>query len=99
MKNKAYIFIFDRESFTVEELDKFHNDLTTAQGIVSWWHYLSSAYILIVQENIKATDINNFLLKVIPKKHIFVSELNLINHNGFLPPNAWDWIKKQLTSI
>lgn len=98
MKNKAYIFLFNKDSFNEPEIDQFHKNLTTAQGIINWWHYLPSSYILIVKENITATDINNYLRQVIPDKHCFVCELKLQNHNGWLPQNAWDWIKNQLTA-
>jgi len=61
---------------------------------MSWWHYLESSYIIIVESNITATDICNFIQQLMPNKHFFVSELNLQNHNGWLPKEAWDWINK-----
>lgn len=95
MFNKAYIISFDKGGL----LDTFdyvglHNTLIAADGILSWWHYLETSYIVITSSNITASNIASYVMQLMPNKHFFVSELNLENHNGFLPQEAWDWINQ-----
>ncbi|MFM2394504.1 MAG: hypothetical protein RLZZ546_2486 [Bacteroidota bacterium] len=90
--NKAYIINFDKGGFF--NYQKFHKTLTTADGIISWWHYLESSYIVITNRNTSATNVSEFVRANMPDKHFFVCELNLKNHDGWLPQEAWDWINK-----
>lgn len=93
MFRKAYIINFDKGGLLdTFDYKKFHDTLTTAKGVINWWHYIESSYIIIVEKNISATIIGNFVQQYMPNKHFFVSELNLNNHNGWLPKEAWDWI-------
>lgn len=95
MKKKAYIISFDKDGiFDLFNYTDFHNKLTTAKGVINWFHYLQTSYIIITENNVKASDISSFLLKIMPKKHFVVFEVNLNNYNGWLPQTAWDWIKK-----
>jgi hypothetical protein len=95
MYNKAYIINFDKggilDSFDYE---KFHDNLTRAKGVINWWHYLESSYIIITATNVTATNVSDFVLQHMKDKHFLVAELNLKNHNGWLPKEAWDWINK-----
>lgn len=93
MSYKAYILTYDKNE-KIGTSD-FHTTLTEAKGIETWWHYLESTYILIVKDNISATNITDFITKVVPDNYFFVCELNLKNHNGWLPKEAWDWINEQ----
>jgi hypothetical protein len=100
MYRKAYVINFDKDG-VLDSFDykKFHDTLTTATGIISWWHYLQSSYIIIVEYNITATNISDFVKEHMPNKYFFVSELNLKNHNGWLPQEAWDWVNKFTNQI
>ncbi len=95
MYNKAYIINFDKggilDSF---DYKKFHDSITTAKGVVNWWHYLESSYIIITNNTTTATNVSDFVIQHMPNKHFLVAELNLKNHNGWLPKEAWDWINK-----
>ncbi|MCX6232778.1 MAG: hypothetical protein NTZ33_14665 [Bacteroidetes bacterium] len=95
MFKKAYILIFDKSSLIDNfNYQQFHTTLTTAKGIESWWHYLNNTYILIVDSKISANNISDFVRQHMTNKHFIVVELNLNNHNGWLPKEAWDWIMK-----
>ena len=97
MVKKAYIITFDHGGFFDKfDYTKFHNQLINSPQILDWWHYLKSTYIVIVDWNIEASHISNFILLTLPGKHFFVSELQLRNHNGWLPKQAWDWINMHL---
>jgi hypothetical protein len=92
---KAYIINFDKGGvFDSFDYKQFHDTITTAKGIINWWHYIESSYIIITENNINATHVSSFVGKHMKNKHFFVAELNLKNHNGWLPKEAWDWINK-----
>ena len=74
---------------------KFHKDLTTANGVNAWWHHIDSLYILKVDYGITSTDIADYIKSIAPKKQFFVIEISLKNYNGWLPADAWEWLKKQ----
>lgn len=95
MYNKAYIINFDKGGL-IDSFDykKFHDNLTTAKGVINWWHYLESSYIIITDANVTATNVSDFVLQHMKEKYFLVVELNLKNHNGWLPKEAWDWINK-----
>ena len=93
MARKAYLLTFDRD----DEINykDFHAKLTTLPGVINWWHYIKSSYILIASYE-TATELNNLIVPLLPKgKTMLLIEVNLKNRNGLLVKNAWDWLKKQ----
>jgi len=95
MANKTYIVTLDKggllDTFNYVE---FHKQLTTAEGIISWWHYLESTYLLIVPDSANSATITQFITSIAPKKHFFVAKIDLRDYNGWLPKEAWDWINE-----
>jgi hypothetical protein len=69
--------------------------LTSADGIISWWHYLDCAYILIVEYRTTSKNICDYVRTIIGDKEFFICEVNLYNYNGFLNPEAWKWIEDE----
>ncbi len=95
MYKKAYIINFDKGGvLDTFDYKMFHNTLTTAKGLISWWHYLECTYIIIVDQSINSQGISQFIRQIAPKKRFLVSELNLKDHDGWLSKEAWDWINK-----
>lgn len=95
MYNKAYILTYDTGGI-LDNFDykKFHDTLISTKGIINWWHYLESSYIIITNASISAKNVSEFVSENMPNKGFLVCELNLKNHNGWLPKEAWDWIDK-----
>ena len=98
MKRKAYILTFDAPLplFGAFDAVELHKVLTTAKGIISWWHYLKGTYILIVAPDILATNISTFIHPHMGRSPYLVMEVNLANHNGILTAESWNWISKYL---
>ena len=96
MNYKAYILTFDAPFPIFGAFDpvKLHKALTTATGIISWWHYLKGTYIVIVDSNVHSTGISSFLQPYMGSSPYLVVEVNLSNHNGILTAESWNWIKK-----
>ena len=93
--NKAYIICFDRGGLLdFVDYNKFHDALIIANGVLNWWHYLECTYIIITPAAVTATSVAQFVTQQMPGKHSFTSEINLQNHNGFLPQEAWNWINQ-----
>lgn len=90
-KRRAYILSFDRDD-TVN-YKKFHDQLIALPGIITWWHYIKSSYIIISQEN--ANDLSAKVRMLVPNKSILIVEVDLKNMNGWLPQKAWDWLSEQ----
>jgi len=97
---KAYIITFDTNKL-LDPFDYgvFHDKLISAKGVVDWWHYLKSTYIIIVNWDIDVNGVSNFILQVAPNKLFFVTEVKLQNYNGFLPQQAWDWLNRYKNQI
>lgn len=95
-QKKAYIITIDKGGGLIDgfNYENFHAAVLSIPGIVNWWHYLQSTYIVITQFSTSAHHISNHLIPVTStkQKQFFVCQLNLKDHNGFLPKEAWDWI-------
>lgn len=96
--DKFYIITMDKGGL-LDAFDskKFHNQLTKANGIKAWWHYLESTYIIRVEYGVTAHNVSEFIRQIAPSKKFFTTEIKLDNYNGYLPQEAWDWINKNKT--
>ena len=96
---KTYIVTFEKEGILDSfNYVSFHEKLTTAQGVISWWHYLGTTYILSVPDTATATSVTQYILAIAPNKKFFVAKVDLKDHGGWLPKEAWDWINNQTSS-
>lgn len=92
----AYILTFDREDNL--NYKDIHDKIIAIEGITNWFHYIKSSYIFITTIT-SATTLQEQIMKIIPSKRFLLVEVNLKNRNGWLPPEAWSWIKKQTEKI
>ncbi|MDE6507378.1 MAG: hypothetical protein K2L04_02805 [Alistipes sp.] len=88
----AYILSFDRDD--VRDYQKIHREIITMSGIINWFHYIKSSYILI-SDNSSATEVSRNIRQIMPKKRFLLLRVDLKHRNGLLPQKAWDWIQKQ----
>lgn len=94
--NKSYIIVIDNyRSLGSSSAKSLHNDITTADGVINWWHYIDNTYIIIVEWGVTASSITEYVRKINSSISFFVCQVDLKNHNGFLPEEAWDWINNQ----
>ncbi|OGK11402.1 hypothetical protein A2954_06575 [Candidatus Roizmanbacteria bacterium RIFCSPLOWO2_01_FULL_37_12] len=93
MTRKGYIFVFDRSLRS--DYTKLHKAIKDNRNILNWWHYLTSGYILISTES--ASELTNFMRENLPSDTYFIiMEINHNNYNGWLPQEAWDWIRENI---
>ena len=92
--DKFFIITIDIEatlgSFNYRE---FHNKLIATNGVKAWWHYLESTYIIKVDYSVNANHIAELMKIIAPDKKFFASEINFNDYSGWLPQEAWDWIR------
>ena len=96
MSRHAYILVFDRDDF--RDYKSIHNKIISIEGLINWFHYIKSSYILITEEP-SAKQLAKKIQPFIPKKYYMLIELDLNNRQGWLPQKAWDWIHNQVDII
>lgn len=92
--NKIYIITYK----TLPDFNSvsFHNyiDAMYKNGWISdWWHYTDNSYIVVSNQSVQ--DLYNAAapgMKGI--QYALITEVNLNNQQGWLPPAAWEWLKK-----
>ena len=95
MESKAYIITFDKGGLSDNfDYKKFHEQLTNLSWVITWWHYLESVYIIIVRD-LNSDKINDKIMEIMPKKRVFVARIDWYDYNGWLPPDAWEWLKQR----
>lgn len=90
MENKAYIFSFDRN--TTRDYNLLHEGIKSDNNIKDWSHYMLSSYILI--SPLSGYDLSESIRKYFPDHRFLLTQVKLNNKSGWLPQEAWDWLKK-----
>lgn len=96
MSKHAYLLVFDRDDFL--DYKTIHEKIISIDGLLNWFHYIKSSYILITNEP-SAKQLARKIQPFIPQKTYLLVEIDMNNRQGWLPPKAWDWIKKQVDII
>lgn len=92
---RYYLVTFDRA--LVSSYKNFHGDFVSHPGILKWFHYIKSSYI-IGTNSLNADEITDHFLTVaqkynLPKNHLVV-RIDLSERQGWLTEDAWNWIEK-----
>jgi len=96
MYRRAFILTFDRDDNL--NYKDIHDNIITSPSVITWWHYIKSSYILIVDTN-DVSKLNKEIVNAMPDKRFLLIEVNLKSRNGWLPPKAWEWIKAQSVKL
>lgn len=89
---RIYLMIFDRDKYL--DQDKLSQFIKTSDIILDWWHYIKSSYILV--SRLSADELTSYMTENFKNFRFLIIEIDSRNYNGWLPPNAWDWIHKYL---
>ena len=93
--DKFFIITLDNDGIPSTFNKKvFHNRLTQTKGVITWWHYLESTYIIKVGYSVNASHIAELMKEIAIDKKYFTSEIKFQDYTGWLPNEAWDWIKE-----
>lgn len=93
MNRHAYILVFDRDD--MRDYKYIHDKIISIDGLINWFHYIKSSYILITTEP-SAKQLAKKIQPIIPKKYYLLMEIDLNNRQGWLPKKAWDWVHRQV---
>ncbi|WP_138432998.1 hypothetical protein [Winogradskyella algicola] len=93
--DKFFIITIDNDGIPSSfNIKTFHNRLTNTNGVKAWWHYLESTYIIRVDYSVNTSHISELMKEIAPNKKYFTSEIKFEDYNGWLPNEAWEWIKE-----
>ncbi|MEY4835631.1 MAG: hypothetical protein RI980_1746 [Bacteroidota bacterium] len=78
------------------DLKKPGKDYTALYNVIKtapkWWHYLESTWIIQTPESVDTW--NSRLTKVLDQNdHILIVDITKRPRQGWLPKEAWDWIR------
>lgn len=96
MSRYAYILVFDRDDFL--DYKTIHDKIISIDSLVNWFHYIKSSYILITTDS-TANQLAKKIQPIIPRKYYLLIAIDLRNRQGWLPPEAWEWILKQVDKV
>ncbi len=87
-----FVVMFERNS--LRDYRDFHADFVKHSGIVSYWHWITSSYI--VQTEWSLEELSDHFTKCADKNKIppayVVLNVDLAKGQGIMPEDAWDWI-------
>lgn len=86
--NKIYILVFDPYKTNSMAL---HEVIKNSPYALTWWHFIGSAYLIKSQYTLGT--IHQQILNEWPNQFFMLTEVDLKNSDGWLPKEAWDWIK------
>lgn len=93
MTMRFYIVTFDRDPNM--SYKPFHDSFVKNREIRKWSHYIKSCYLIGTE--MSAKELSSHFRSVaeahkIPKRHL-VLLIDLKEHYGWLPKDAWEWIR------
>ena len=83
-------------SYDLKGKNKDYTNLITAiKEERNWWHYLDSFWLLDTSKTVE--ELNQKLIQYLDAEdRLIILDLNTKDFNGWLPQNAYDWLKKHI---
>lgn len=85
----VYAVVFDYES--KNDIVKLENELKRSKG---WWHYMTHMYMVHTTET--ANQLWSRIEYPVPKNHSLIILEVKGTYQGWLPDEAWKWVKDKL---
>ena len=88
---KPYIITYEIKETATSTYQSLFEEI---KKIKPWWHYLDNTWIVMSEVN--ATEIHNKLKPHLDANiNILIFEIGK-DRQGWLPPKAWEWLKKHI---
>lgn len=71
-----------------------HEHIINMSGVLDWWHYQDNVY-LIETNTLDLRRISNLIRTKFPNLVHFITKVDLKDHAGLLPAEAWNWINRK----
>lgn len=82
-------------SYDLKKPDRDYNPLySLLKTAPSWWHYLESTWIIRTNETVQAWA-DKIRTVVDPSDYVIIIDITNKPRQGWLPMEAWEWIKDQ----
>ena len=86
-----YLITYDLKTSPASSYDSLYKEIK-ASG-TNWWHYLDSTWV--IKSSLEAKAINKKLIAHLKQgDRIFIVKIETSSMDGWLPKEAWDWLKK-----
>lgn len=89
-----YILVFEREP--QKSYKAFHQEFVAHEQIHNWWHFLKPCYLAVT--DLDASDLSKHAKEILEKNWLrtthLVLEANLPYRSGWLPKEAWSWLRE-----
>lgn len=91
---KLYIITYKTNSgFNSAIFHNYIKALHDKNWVSDWWHYTDNAYIVASNQTVQNLyDVSAKGMAGI--QYILIVEINVRNQQGWLPVEAWNWLKK-----
>lgn len=86
---KLYIITFDPHRV---DTSLFHSAVTESPGLTHWWHYLASTYL--IESTATLQQVQDHMMNKMPGTSFLLLKITDKTAAGWLPKDAWDWIKQ-----
>ncbi|MBK8393669.1 MAG: hypothetical protein IPL26_00240 [Leptospiraceae bacterium] len=94
MNYNIFLLTFDRD-FTKYNYVEIHARITKINSLIDFWHYIRSCYILITTSSI--SELSEEIQGIMPEHRFLIVPIDLYSYNGYLPKDAWTWLRKYKT--
>lgn len=75
-----------------QEYEELYEEL---KHIGAWWHYLDSTWLIVTSESLKELS-QRIRDKIDTNDHLLVFDITDKDYYGWLPKDAWKWIKEHI---
>jgi predicted NAD/FAD-binding protein len=84
-----YVYIINYQVANVDSKNALKSAIKSAR---SWFNYFENSWIIVSKNNL--TYWNSKLSKLMKQDdYLLILEINIENYNGWMPKDAWDWLK------
>jgi len=84
-------------NFSLTDLDKIQQYVTTSPDFTSWWNHIPMVFML--ETELSASVICEHLHTVAPDARFLLTEVNLAATEGYLPDISWKWFEKRAAAV
>jgi hypothetical protein len=87
-----YAIVIDPRNYPYHAVD-LHRLIKDAPDFTAWWHYIDNVYI--VKTSLSEDAISEMIRDTTKEANLLVIKVNIKDSQGWLPKEAWDWIKSE----
>lgn len=84
-------------SYDLKSKDRNYSSLIeTIKAAEGWWHHLDSTWVIVTNESLSVWQ-EKLMAQMDKSDNLFLIEIQSGVVNGWLPSQAWEWLRKHTT--